>query len=105
MNAIIRNRIAARKRRLQKRLDKDNYPDDLSRPMIRGSAPRYELSGRSTGTAYGGIGLIHQLVRELGLAEAIDQRLVSAHQHQLHDDRLRSRILWRARRVALASAR
>jgi hypothetical protein len=72
---IIRKRIAVRKRRLQLRLDKDNYPADLSRPMIRGSTPRYELSGRSIGTAYGGIGLIHQLVRDLGLAEAIDSRL------------------------------
>jgi hypothetical protein len=72
---IIRRRIAFRKRRLLQRLDKDHYPDDLSRPMIRGGAPRYELSGRSTGTAYGGMGVVHQLVRELGLAESIDQRL------------------------------
>lgn len=75
MKDIIRRRIAVRKCRLLQRLDKDSYPDDLSRPMIRGSTPQYELSDRSTGTAYGGIGLIHQLVRELGLAEAIDQRL------------------------------
>jgi hypothetical protein len=75
VNAIIRNRIAARKRRLQQRLHKDNYPDDLSQPMIRGTTPQYELSGRSTGTTCGGIGLMHQLVRELGLAEAIDRRL------------------------------
>jgi hypothetical protein len=27
------------------------------------------------GTAYGGIGLIHQFVKELKLAEAIDERL------------------------------
>jgi len=72
---IIRRRIAARKRRLLGRLHKDKYPEDLSRPMIRGGAPRYELAGRSTGTAYGGIGLMHQLVRELRLAEEIDQRL------------------------------
>jgi hypothetical protein len=75
VNAIITKRLTACKRRLQRRLDKDNYPEDLSRPMIRGSAPQYELAGRATGTAYGGIGLIHQLVRELRLAEAIDQRL------------------------------
>jgi hypothetical protein len=75
VNAIIRKRIAVRKRRLQQRLDKDHYPDDLSRPMVRGSVPQFELAGRASGTAYGGIGLIHQLVRELGLAEAIDQRL------------------------------
>jgi hypothetical protein len=75
VNASIAKQIGVRKRRLLKRLDKDHYPGDLSRPMIRGSAPHYELSSRSTGTAYGGIGLLHQLVRELGLAEAIDQRL------------------------------
>ncbi len=69
MNAIIRKRIAARKRHLQKRLDKNNYPDDLSRPVIRGSKPQFELAARGTGTGCGGIGLLHQLVRELGLAE------------------------------------
>lgn len=72
---MITQRLAARKRRLQRRLDKDNYPDDLSRPMMRGGAPRYELAGRSAGTAYGGIGLLQQLVRDVGLAEAIDSRL------------------------------
>ena len=75
VNTIIRKRIAARKRRLLRRLDKNNYPDDLSRPMLRGSRPQYELSGRTNGTSYGGIGLVQQLVRELGLAEEIDQRL------------------------------
>ena len=67
--------MRARKRRLARRLDKFNYPDDLSQPMLRAGNVQYELSGRSVGTAYGGIGLMQQLVRELGLAEAIDQRL------------------------------
>jgi hypothetical protein len=75
VHAIIRNRIESRKRRVARRLDKCNYPDDLSRPMLRGGAIRYELAGRAVGTAYGGIGLMHQLVRELQLAEAIDARL------------------------------
>ena len=47
----------------------------MSQPMMRGPMPRYELSERTIGTAFGGIGLIHQYVKELGLAEAIDQRL------------------------------
>jgi hypothetical protein len=67
--------MAARKRRLRKRLDKGNYPSDLSRPMLRAGNVQYELAGRASGTAHGGIGLIQQLVRDLGLAEAIDQRL------------------------------
>lgn len=75
MKKSIAQRIAVRKRRLARRLDKGNFPDDLSRPMLRGGKLHYELAGRAVGTAYGGIGLIHQLVRELGLAEAIDQRL------------------------------
>ena len=75
MHAIIRHRIESRKRRVARRLDKFNYPDDLSRPMLRGGAMRCELAGRAVGTAYGGIGLMHQLVRKLQLAEAIDARL------------------------------
>ena len=75
MNAIIRRRIAARKRRLAERLDRHNYPADLSRPVIRDQKLHFELSGRGVGTAYGGIGLVQQLVRHLGLAKAIDARL------------------------------
>jgi hypothetical protein len=75
VNGIIRSRMESRKRRITLRLDKFNYPDDLSRPMMRGPVPHFELAGRTVGTAYGGIGLIHQFVRELGLAEAIDRRL------------------------------
>jgi len=72
---IIRKQIESRQRRIANRLDKLNYPDDLSKPMMRGSSLRFELSDRTVGTAYGGIGLIHQFVKELGLAEAIDERL------------------------------
>ena len=43
--------------------------------MLRATNVEYELAGRSVGTACGGIGLIHQLVRALGLARAIDQRV------------------------------
>ena len=75
MHAIIRNRMNSRKHRVAVRLDKFNFPEDLSRPMLRGGAIKYELSDRSVGTSYGGIGLMHQLVRELQLAEAIDARL------------------------------
>jgi len=43
--------------------------------MLRATNIEYELAGRSVGTACGGIGLIHQLVRALGLACSIDQRV------------------------------
>lgn len=75
MSTIIRNRLAVRKRRITDRLDKNKFLDDLSQPMLRAANVHYELAGRAVGTAYGGIGLIHELVRELRLAEAIDTRL------------------------------
>ena len=64
-----------RKREILGRLDKGNFPDDLSQPMIGASTPHYELAGRVTATAYGGIGLVQQFVQELGLVEAINSRL------------------------------
>lgn len=72
----IRDQMRARKQRLMRRLDKFNYPADLEQPMLRAGNVQYELSGRSVGTVYGGIGLIQRLVRELKLAEEIDRRLV-----------------------------
>jgi hypothetical protein len=58
-----------------KRLDKFNFPDDMERPMFRAANVHYEMAERSVGTPYGGIGLIHQLAKSLGLPQAIDQRL------------------------------
>ena len=75
MKKIIDRQIESRQRRMARRLDKLNYPEDMSKPMMRGSNIQFELSDRTVGTAYGGIGLIHQFVGELGLADAIDQRL------------------------------
>lgn len=75
MKNIIRERMESRNRRIARRLDKLNSPEDVSIPMLSGASPYFELSGRAVGTAYGGIGLIHQFVGELGLAKAIDSRL------------------------------
>jgi hypothetical protein len=61
--------------RLATRLDRDNLPGDLSRPMISGSNVRYELSSRIEAMPCGGIGLIHEMVRSIGLAESIDERV------------------------------
>ncbi len=43
--------------------------------MLRARNIHYEVADRAVGTSYGGIGLVHQLARTLGLADAIDQRL------------------------------
>lgn len=68
-----------RQRRLERRLDKHHRDpnDGLSgeHPVLQGSNVRCEMGERHCGTAYGGVAVMHQLVRELGLAKAIDDRL------------------------------
>ena len=75
MNGIMTSRSRARRRRILKRLDKFNFPRDRDQPMIRATNLHYEVAERSIGTPYGGIGLIHQLAKTLGLPAAIDERL------------------------------
>jgi hypothetical protein len=77
----ILDRVRAHKRRLQERLDRDNYPEG-DRPVMRASNIHYELANRTLATPYGGIGLMHQLARESGLIEAIDRRLELLRTHR-----------------------
>jgi hypothetical protein len=70
----IRWKLQARKRRIQRRLDKTNR-EGCSRPMFTASNIDYEIADRCGGIASGGIGAIHRLARRLGLIDAIDRRL------------------------------
>lgn len=74
MNANIQEQLDDRKRRIEQRLDKHNL-DGLERPMFTASNIHYEIADRTHGLAHGGIGLVHTMVRELGLIKAIDERL------------------------------
>ena len=74
MNTKIRKQIERRKRRIARRLDKnDNRGCD--RPMMTASNIHYEIADRTRATSNGGIGAIHLLVRKLGLHRAIDGHL------------------------------
>jgi hypothetical protein len=72
---IMTDRSRRRQQRVALRLDKSNFPDDLAEPMIRAANIHYEIAERAVGTPYGGIGLVHQLAKMIGLPAAIDQRL------------------------------
>lgn len=74
MNVILRRKLAHRKRRIEKRLDKTDLSGS-ARPMFTASNIHYEIAERSRGIGHGGIGAMHLLVRQLGLAEAIDKDL------------------------------
>jgi hypothetical protein len=75
VNANIRQRLNQRKRRIERRLNKFNL-EGHERPMFTAANIHYEFSDRDRGIAHGGMGAMHALVRQLGLAEAIDRRLV-----------------------------
>ena len=68
MNAKIRRQLANRKRRIARRLNESKMPGG-DRPVLSASNIHYEVGERSHGISYGGIGAMHLLVRQLGLAE------------------------------------
>lgn len=70
----IQKRLRARKERVLRRLRKDNVPK-RDGAVLGASNIHYELAERTLATNYGGIGMVHSLVQELGLAEEIDRRL------------------------------
>jgi hypothetical protein len=74
VNAKVRQKLARRKRRIQRRLEKNDLRG-CSKPMFTASNIQYEIGDRGRGVVYGGIGAMHLLVRKLELAEAIDKRL------------------------------
>jgi len=70
----IRNRLAASKRRIQRRLDRrDNR--GCQRPMFTAANIHYEIADRTRAISAGGIGLMHRLVKHLKLDQAIDREL------------------------------
>jgi hypothetical protein len=71
----IRRQLNRRKRRIERRLNKFNV-EGCEQPMFTASNIHYEISERDRGIAHGGIGAIHALTNRLGLAEAIDRRVV-----------------------------
>ena len=74
MSPKIRKQIEQRKRRIARRLDKqDNRGCD--RPIMTASNIHYEIADRTRATAAGGIGAIHLLTKKLGLDQAIDRCL------------------------------
>jgi hypothetical protein len=66
--------MAGCKQRIERRLDKHNTQGcDL--PALTASNIHYELAGRTRAISAGGIGLIHKLVKAIGLDEAINRRV------------------------------
>lgn len=73
VNAKIRQKLAARKRRIEKRLDKTDLSGGV--PMLSASNIHYEIADRTRAISAGGIGMIHQMVKQLDLDKAINREL------------------------------
>jgi hypothetical protein len=74
VNATIRRQLAARKRRIARRIE--NQPGvEGHQPMMTASNIHYEIADRTRAIAPGGIGAIHLLARKVGLIDDIDRDL------------------------------
>lgn len=73
MNFRVRRKLAERKRRIMARLDKTKFGPDC--PVMSASNIHYELADRTQAISAGGLGMIHQMVKRLGLDDEINRRL------------------------------
>jgi hypothetical protein len=85
VNLILRRWLNNCKRRIQRRLDKDDLRG-CSRPMLTATNIHYEAGTRTHAITHGGIGALHTLARQLGLIEALDQRLHVLKKHLPYHD-------------------
>jgi len=63
-----------RKRRIEQRLAPRHW-EDQNQPMMAGSNIHYELSAKTRGAVYGGVGAVHVMAQRLGLIDEIDEHL------------------------------
>ena len=80
MNTILRRWLNNCKRRIRRRLDKDDLRG-CSRPMLTARDVHYPAATRTRALCHGGIGASHTLARQLGLIDAIDRRLHLLQKH------------------------
>lgn len=71
MKLSIRNRLKSRQRRVSKRIDKANWNGQS--PMLVTPVAQYELAERPRAISAGGIGVVQQLVRQLGVEDCINR--------------------------------
>jgi hypothetical protein len=80
VKAKVRRRLRNCKRRIQRRLRKKQWPEQ-SRRLFRDRNLHYEMGYKTQGLHCGGLGAVHLLVQQLGLADAIDRDLHLLQRH------------------------
>jgi hypothetical protein len=75
----IQRQLAVRRQRIRRRLERSGGG---AGPLFAARNIRYEIADRQRGIGFGGIGTIHLLARQLGLIDAINDRLHLLKIHQ-----------------------
>ena len=79
MKAITRRGLQKSKRKIERRLarrgKRQAKQSRRGGPVMNADGIKYEISQKSRGIVYGGIGLMHRLAAHVGLVEAIDRKL------------------------------
>lgn len=73
--------IRRRQEKSAARLNPKRQPETAT-PVLGKTPIRYEMAGRATGIVLGGIGLISQLVKHVGLGQALDEHVSVLKRHQ-----------------------
>lgn len=84
MNAKLRRKAKARKRKMLRRIDKNNWSG--ASPMIRPQAIKYELADKQKAIAAGGIGTLLELTKQLELRKEINQAIPLFQLHLPYDE-------------------
>ena len=85
MKPKIRRRLERGKRKILRRLKPfigGAEPKSEGQPEFGGPRPTYEMAERVEAIPYGGIGLVHDLVRQVGLPERLDSALELLKRHR-----------------------
>ena len=67
-------KLEKRKKKIAKRVKKRNWKNQC-RPMLKGSNIQYDIDGRHQGISCGGIGIIDQMIHQIGLPGEINKNL------------------------------
>ena len=81
MKKNIAKKLQKRKRKIEKRLERKNYPN-RKEPVFKHKNINYEISEKVNAIDYGGIGLFHFLLQKIGLDKSINQRIKLLKQHR-----------------------
>jgi hypothetical protein len=84
VSAKLRRKAKARKRKMQRRIDKNNWSG--ASPMIRPQAIKYEIADKQKAIAAGGIGTLLELTKQLDLRKEINRAIPLFKLHLPYDE-------------------